>query len=433
MAFPKDFYWGAASSAAQIEGAWDEDGKCPSIWDVAGKHIRNGDSTHVCADHYHRFQEDVALMRQIGLKSYRFSVSWCRVMPERGKINQRGLDFYRHLTDSLVEAGIEPMVTLYHWDLPLWLHREGGWKQSKVIDDYLEYADAVVRALSGKVRWWMTLNEPQVFITSGYLAGDFAPFERSPFAFRSAVRNALLAHGNAVRLIRERAQIKPMIGLAMAASAWIPDTETAKDIADAQRASFQSIAGEIGNALYADPIARSKASPIMRNVLTPKDLVTISEKIDFIGVNVYQPLNALLRNRHYLSKRFPKSALGWVIDGRCLYWTIRNYWQRYHLPVMVTENGVALNDELSADGGLHDPMRIRFLDEYLKNMQRAVDEGIPVLGYQHWALMDNLEWCHGFKPRFGLIHVDYHTQQRTLKDSAREYARIIIKNGEIMQ
>ncbi len=432
MSFPKDFLWGAASAAAQIEGAWDEDGRCPSIWDVAGDHIENGQTCHTACDHYHRYKEDVALMKELGLKSYRFSISWGRIIPEKGRINPKGIEFYRNLISELRAAGIEPLVTLYHWDLPLWVHEEGGWPDPKIIDYYLEYVRAAVDAFSDQVQYWMTFNEPSVFIMLSYAVGTFAPFRTDIEACMEALRNMLLAHGKAVRLIRETARTKPVIGLAMAATTYIPDSEDEEGLKDAAEKSFLSQVGEGSNSLYMDPIALGKASPILSQKLSEEDLKIISEPMDFVGVNVYQPSNPLLNKEGYDTEKLPKTMLDWVIDGRCLYWTIRQYWERYHLPVMVTENGMANPDEVGADGCVHDEIRRTFLHDFLQGVSRAVDEGIPVLGYQHWSIMDNFEWCSGYGPRFGLIHIDYETQKRTIKDSARYYAEIIRTNGEAL-
>lgn len=432
MPFPENFLWGAASAAAQVEGAWQEDGKCPSIWDIAGKHIKSGEDCHTACDHYHRYEEDVALMKQLGLKSYRFSVSMCRVMPEEGKINPKGLDFYKRLVSELRNANIEPLCTLYHWDLPVWAQKQGGWKNPKIVDWYLDYVKAVVEALSGQVRYWMTFNEPQVFIMLGYVMGSFAPFEHAVFSYKNCLRHMLLAHGKAVKLIRETAKLEPLVGIAMAATTYIPDREDAAGLQDAAQKSFASQVGEGSNSLYADPICLGRASKMLRRKLSPEDLKIISQPIDFIGVNVYQPSNPMLNKKGYDTSALPKTNMGWVIDGRCLYWTIRQYWERYHIPVMVTENGMSGDDSVSPDGMVHDSLRTGFLDDFLAGVKRAVDEGIPVLGYQHWSIMDNFEWCEGYGPRFGLIHVDYKTQKRTIKDSAYHYGEIIRTNGAIL-
>ena len=430
MAFPKDFLWGAASAATQIEGGWKEGGKCESIWDIAGKRIKNGDNTQVACDHYHRYKEDIALMREMGLKSYRFSVSWCRIISRKGEVNPEGIAFYKNIVKELKANDIEPIVTLYHWDLPLWVHKEGGWKNEKIVDYFLEYVAVVVDALSEDVRYWITINEPQVFITSAYVIGNFAPFEHAVFSYKKCVRNCLLAHGKAVRVIRERAKIQPFIGMAMAATTYIPDQEDEDSIRDAAKKSFEHPIGEGSNSLWCDPVCLGQASKQMKRKLSKEDLKIISEPLDFIGVNVYQPSNGMINKKKYETDHLLKSSLGWVIDGRCLYWTIRHYYERYHLPVMVTENGLSGDDVVTADGCVHDDIRIKFLKEFIPQMRRAVEEGIPVMGYQHWSVMDNMEWCEGYGPRFGLIYIDYTTQKRIIKDSGRFYADIIRNNGE---
>ncbi len=430
MPFPKEFLWGAASAAAQIEGAWNEDGKCPSIWDTAGSRVKNGETCHVACDHYHRYKEDVGIMKELGLKSYRFSVSWCRVMPEKGDVNPKGLAFYKNLVAELKAASIEPLITLYHWDMPLWVHKEGGWKSPKIIDYYLEYVRTVVEALSEDVQYWMTFNEPQCFIMLSYVMGKHAPFQHDVFTFRNHLRHMLLAHGKAVQLIRETAKRKPIIGIAMAASTYIPGSEDEARLKDAAVKSFESTVGEGSNSLYCDPIALGKTGKMLKRKLSADDLKIISEPIDFIGVNVYQPSNGMIDKKRYHTDALPKTMLGWVIDGRCLYWTIRQYWERYHIPIMVTENGMANPDAVGEDGSVHDSIRSDFLDDFIGNVKRAVEEGIPVLGYQHWSIMDNFEWTEGYAPRFGLVHVDYETQKRTIKDSGYHYAEIIKTNGE---
>jgi len=432
MAFPENFLWGAASAATQVEGAWDEDGKCPSIWDEAGSRIKNGDTCHWACDHYHRYREDIALMKEMGLKSYRFSVNWCRIMPEPGVVNPKGLEFYQDLAAELRAAGIEPLVTLYHWDLPVWADRQGGWKNPEIVSWFLDYAEAVVEALSDRVRYWITFNEPMCFLGLGYLLGMHAPFLKEPEAFPGCVKNMLLAHGKTVRMIREKAKTKPVIGFAMAAGTYIPDADDEAAVREAAARSFDCREGEFGNSIYMDPICLGRATPMMQELLSPEDLRIISEPMDFVGVNVYQPSNPRFEDSGYDPDRFPKTMMGWVVDPRCIYWTIRHYWDRYHLPVMVTENGMAAEDTVAADGGVHDPMRVEFLNGFLANVKRAVDEGIPVPGYQHWSVMDNFEWCEGYGPRFGLIHVDYETQQRTIKDSGRRYAEIIRTNGSCL-
>lgn len=431
MKFPDNFLWGAASAAAQIEGAWNEDGKCPSIWDTApAKRLKNGETCHTACDHYHRYKADVALMKEIGLKSYRFSVSWCRVEPEQGRYNPKGLQFYSDLVDELLAAGIEPLVTLYHWDTPVWVEKQGGWKNPAIVEWFADYVRQVVQVLGDRVQYWMTMNEPQMFIMGAYVIGSNAPFKHRIFTFKQHVKNMLLAHGRGVQVIRQYAQKPPKIGLAMAASAYIPDAETAAAIEDARQKTFEVSNGEGSNSLYMDPIALKRPSKMMRGQLSAADLEIIGQPIDFIGVNVYQPSNEMFKKKNDPPMQGKRTMMGWLVDGRCLYWTIRHYYDRYHLPIMVTENGMAAPDIVAADGCVHDADRCSFLREFLPQMGRAVAEDIPVLGYQHWSVMDNFEWCQGYAPRFGLIHVDYTTQKRTLKDSAYFYRDIIKANGE---
>lgn len=432
MAFPENFLWGAASSAPQIEGAWNEDGKSPSIWDIAPqKYIKTNANCHTACDHYHRYKEDVALMKELGLKSYRFSISWPRVMPEQGIVNPRGIEFYNNLIDELISAGIEPLVTIYHWDLPVWAHRQGGWKNPKIIDWFCEYTKILMEHYSDRVQYWMTINEPQVFIMSAYVIGNYAPFEHRIFSFKKHLRHMLLAHGEAVKVIRLHAKQSPIIGVAMASTTYIPDGDTPEALLDAQRKSFDSAVGEGSNSLYMDPIVLGRPSKMLKSTLSEADLKIISQPIDFIGVNVYQPSNEMFKKKDKSSQQHSDNALGWTIDSRCLYWTIRHYYDRYHLPIMVTENGLALTDSISADGLVHDEQRVEYLRSFIPSVGRAIAEGIPVLGYQHWSIMDNFEWGEGYTPRFGLIYIDYKTQKRTIKDSGYEYAKIIRANGEV--
>ena len=432
--FSEEFLWGAASAAAQVEGAWNEDGKTASIWDVAtDKQVKNGETCHVACDHYHRYKEDVALMKQMGLKSYRFSVSWPRVMPEKDKVNPKGVQFYVDLVRELKNAGIEPLCTLFHWDLPQWVQNEGGWKSEKVVTYFAEYVKVVVDALSDQVRYWMTINEPQLFIVGGNVGGFHAPFRKDFLSMKKLVRHALLAHGAAVKAIREYAKQPPMVGVAMSASCYVPRSEKPEDIEKARFITFEDTAGVINNSMYCDPIFLKTAPKFNRRSFKKGDMELIGQKLDFVGVNVYQPINQNLPGKE--NKPAPdakRTMLGWIVDGRCLYWTIRFFHERYGVPVMVTENGMANPDVVSADGAVHDPERIEFMQEYLGEMKRAVEEGIPVLGYQHWSIMDNFEWAEGYGPRFGLIHVDFETQKRTIKDSGLAYAEIIRTNGETL-
>lgn len=435
--FPKDFLWGAATSAPQIEGGWNEDGRTPSIWDVApAKKIKNGANCHIACDHYHRWKDDVALMKKMGLKSYRFSISWSRVMPQEGIINQKGLQFYSDLVDELIKAGIEPLVTIFHWDTPVWVYKKGGWLSKKIIPLFAEYTKVVVEKLSDRVTYWMAMNEPQCFIMGGYIQGAHAPFKHRYLALSKLTKICLMAHAEAVNTIRKYAKKTPKIGIAMAAGAFIPKSESNADIEEARRKSFDVGLGLMGNKWWSDPLFKGQPVSAYGVYRTrKKDMPKIKVKMDFVGVNVYQPLvEGSWGDKPADVPDDRKTSMGWIIDGRVLYWTIRFFYERYGLPVMVTENGMADNDEHDkvVNGAVHDVKRKLFMQEYLDGVKRAVNEDIPVLGYQHWSLFDNFEWVKGYEPRFGLIHVNYKTGQRTIKDSAYEYKKIIESNGEIL-
>lgn len=432
--FPKDFLWGAATAAPQIEGGFDEDGRTPSIWDVApAKRIKNGANCHIACDHYHRWKDDVALIKKMGLKSYRFSISWSRVMPSEGVVNQKGLQFYSDLVDELIKNGIEPLVTIFHWDTPVWVYKKGGWLSKKIIPLFAEYTKAVVEKLSDRVTYWMAMNEPQCFIMNGYMQGAHAPFKHRYLALSKLTKICLMAHAEAVNTIRKYAKKTPKVGIAMAAGAFVPKSESTEDITQARHDSFYGAMGTMNNRWWGDPVFKGETVSAYGVYHTrKKDMPKIKVKLDFIGVNVYQPFQeGSWGNKPANVPEDRRTSLGWVIDGRVLYWTIRFFYERYGLPVMVTENGMADNDK-TENGAVHDKKRQGFLREYLASVKRAVNEDIPVLGYQHWSLLDNFEWAEGYEPRFGLIHVDFKTQKRTLKDSAYEYKKIIESNGEIL-
>ena len=434
--FPADFLWGAASASAQVEGGWNEGGRTPSIWDVASpKRVKNRDSCHVGCDHFHRWKEDVALMKELGLKSYRFSISWSRVIPREGKINPEGLKFYSDLVDGLLAAGIEPLVTIYHWDLPLWVHKKGGWLSQSIVPLFRDYAKAVVEALSDRVTWWMTMNEPQCFIMNGYMQGAHAPFKRDYLALSRLTRNCMLAHAQAVKVIRQYATKPPKVGIAMASGSFVPENEAPVKVEEARKKSVESGMGLMGNRWWMDPILAGK--PVRAYGVyssRQEDMAEIAQPLDFVGLNVYAPFNTGGWGSDPKTNRtgLPRTALGWVVDERVMYWTVRFMYERYHMPIMITENGMAENDFVCLDGGVHDPQRADYIKRYLGSLKRAVMEGYPVLGYQHWSIMDNFEWAEGYDPRFGLLFVDYITGKRIVKDSAWEYKKIIDTNGETL-
>ncbi|MDX2115898.1 MAG: GH1 family beta-glucosidase [Planctomycetota bacterium] len=448
--FPQGFTWGAATSAYQIEGAARDDGKGLSIWDqfcsVDGA-IHSGHKGDTACDHYGRFEEDIALMSAINLRAYRFSVSWPRVMPTgRAPVNAPGLAFYDRLVDTLLAANIEPWLTLYHWDLPLELHRKGGWLNPEAPRWFEEYTAAVVDALSDRVTHWMTINEPQIFVGLGYGTGVHAPGHKLTFAEQLLIgHRALLAHGRAVQVIRARAKSKPTVGWAPVGRAGIPVSSSRADIEAARRRSVEIDAkGFWNNTWFGDAVCLGKypedglalfGADVPR--VESRDMDIISQPIDFYGVNIYsgEPVRAGDRGEPVPVPRgpgYPQTAFGWTIEPESLYWGPRFLFERYGLPIIVTENGLSCFDIVSVDGKVHDPTRIDFLTRYLRCLARAVHDGALITGYFQWSLLDNFEWAEGFRQRFGLIYVDYESGNRILKDSAHWYADVIRSNGSVL-
>lgn len=448
MGFCKDFLWGAASAATQIEGAWNEDGKGESIWDTLvhnGNHVAHGENADVTCDHYHRYREDVALMKEMGLKSYRFSVNWSRILPNgTGEVNEKGLEFYRNLCDELIAAGIKPLATLYHWDLPTALYEQGGWESPDSSDWFMEYARVVAEGLGDRVHLWMTFNEFQMFTVLGYLAGAHAPF-RFGTDEETLIRmtgNLLLAHGKAVSVLRE---VCPgaMVGMAPTGDCYFPEDDSPEAIEAARARSFSL--GDLfitSNVWWADPIMLGRypegAEERFGDKLyrfTPEQWAMVSQELDFYGFNCYQgkiskyPIDPMEYD-DYSYPGSPKSNIGWNLTPEALYWSPKFLYDRYRKPVLITENGYACWDWVALDGHVHDANRIDYMHRYLLELRRAADEGVPVIGYQCWSVMDNFEWSSGFDPRFGLIFVDFRTQERTMKDSAYWYKSVIASNGD---
>lgn len=447
MSFSKDFMWGAASAAYQLEGAYKEDGKGLNIWDVYSRipgNVHCMETGDVACDHYHRYKEDIELFKQIGIKNYRFSISWARVMPDgTGTINEEGLKFYSDLVDELLSAGIEPLVTLFHWDYPYELYRKGGWLNDESPLWFEEYTKVVVDALSDRVRYWMTINEPQCFIGCGYFAGTHAPFLK--LANRDLVymsHNVLLAHGRAVKCIRENAKKEPVIGFAPTGPVYVPKDNSAEAIEKA-RAKSMTIKEALffSSTWWSDPIFFGKYPDEAYEVfgddmITPskEDMELISQPLDFYGANIYysQSLKnpVSYRDNEYIG--CPKTSMDWVVTEDVLYWAAKFWYERYKKPVLITENGMAAQDWVNLEGKVSDPNRIDYIARYVKRLKDAADEGIPVMGYMYWSIMDNYEWAYGYDKRFGLIYVDYITQKRTIKESGYWYKKLIESNGEIL-
>lgn len=456
MSFPKDFVWGAAAASYQIEGAAYEDGKGLSVWDMLCRKpgsIYQGHTGDVACDHYHRYKEDVALMKEIGLKAYRLSISWPRVLPEGiGAVNEKGLDFYSRLIDELLAKGITPYITLFHWDYPYELFCRGGWLNPDSSDWFVEYASVIVEKLSDRVKHWMTFNEPQVFIGLGHQEGIHAPGIRLGFAeVLRAGHHMLLAHGKAVQAIRAHAKTECQIGYVPVGLVRTPASDSPEDIEAARQATF-GIAGKHwrpmmsekhcwNNTWWIDPVVLGhypedgieffgKDVP----AIGPDDMQTICQPLDFLGMNSYfgwkvqagqdgQPENVEFPEGH------PQTAYRWVVHPEVLYWGPKFFWERYNLPIFVTENGLSNIDWIALDGEVHDPQRIDFLNRYLLQLQKASADGVNVQGYFQWSLTDNFEWAEGYKERFGLIYVDFPTQKRIPKDSAYWYKEMIASNG----
>ncbi len=431
--FSKDFIWGAATSAPQIEGAWKEGGKSLSIWDVAPeKKIKNRENCHVSCDHYHHWKEDVALMKQMGLKAYRFSISWSRIMPSEGVVNQEGLKFYSDLVDELLMAQIEPIVTIFHWDMPLWVFKKGGWLNKRIVGYFKDYAKAVVSALSDRVKWWITINEPGCFIMNAYLQGVHAPFKRDYLSLSKLSKNAMMASAEAVKILRTEAKQKVKVGVAFSTGAWVPKNDSKEEIDKARRLTLEEGNGLMGNKWWMDPMLLGK--PVKAYGIfssKKKDMALIHQPLDFIGLNIYTSYNyAEWGGGEKPPVGVPKNSLGWVIDERCMYWNVKFIYEKYKLPIMITENGLAANDAVSFDGDVQDPNRADFIRRYLSELKKVNNEGVPILGYLHWSLLDNFEWAEGYDPRFGLIYVDFKSGKRIIKNSAWYYKHIIETNGE---
>jgi beta-glucosidase len=447
MGFPDGFVWGAAAAAYQIEGAAFEDGRGLSVWDVFCRKpgaVWNGHSGAVACDHYHRYKDDVALMREVGLRAYRFSVSWPRVIPDgTGAVNPAGLDFYSRLVDELLAAGIDPYLTLFHWDYPHELHCRGGWLNPDSPEWFTDYAGIVADALSDRVTHWMTLNEPQVFVSLGYGEGRHAPGERLVLAERLRIaHHVLLAHGRAVQALRSRARTAPQIGCALVGSAFIPASEHPADRDAAKRRTFAVEDDPTwANAWWMDPIYLGRypeeAQTQFADAMPPigsGDLDTMRQPLDFFAFNNYR--GRFVRAAKDGTAEFvpsplgaPITPMGWAITPDALYWASKFFHERYGLPLIVTENGMSNRDIVSLDGAVHDPQRIDFLARYLRAYRRAGEDGADLRGYFVWSILDNFEWAEGYKERFGLVYVDYPTQHRIPKDSARWYARAIRTNG----
>ncbi|MFO0839191.1 MAG: GH1 family beta-glucosidase [Phycisphaerae bacterium] len=441
--FSPNFLWGAATAAYQIEGAAAHDGKGPSIWDrfcATSGNVVNGDSGEVACDHYHRWRDDVALMRQMGLLAYRFSVSWPRVMPQgRGAINERGLDFYDRLVDGLRAANIEPFVTLFHWDLPLSLQDElGGWLSADSPHIFADYAQCVFDRLGDRVRFWMTLNEPWVVVDAGYFHGTHPPGIRDRAQGYRAGHNLLRAHAYAVARYRAGRNAGGKISFALNSAFSFPATERVVDVEAAERA-VQNFAGWFGDPPYHGdypPLLRERLGDMLP-AFTAEDSRLLRRSVDYIALNYYtsdvvrhSPGNGPMELEYVAQPDVPKTQMNWPImpEGfkRLLMWLNSRY---PGLPFYITENGAACADEQRVDCMVDDQDRIAYLRDHIAACADAMAVGVDLRGYLVWSLIDNLEWSQGFSKRFGLIHCDRATLSRRMKASGHWYARWIAEHA----
>jgi len=434
--FPRGFVWGAATASYQIEGAWNEDGKGKSIWDTfahtRGK-VQNEENGDVACDHYHRFADDIALMKQIDIKAYRFSLSWPRILPSgKGAVNWAGLDFYDRLVDGLVAANIDPYITLYHWDLPQALQDIGGWNNRDVAGYFADYAAIAVKRLGDRVKHWITINEPWVAAVLGNVTGEHAPGLKDRKVAAQVGHHLLLGHGmatHAIRTINPHAQV----GIALSMSGAEPATDSEKDRIAARRV------WEREGAWFLDPLFKGCYPPEALQMLgkdapraQPNDFALIAQRLDFLGINYY--FRNIISDNGALGEfiKIPGAEyteMGWEVCPEGFGRLLQKVNAEYNVPpIFITENGAAMPDILTPEGHVHDVRRIKYIHGHLVEMRKAMKQGVAIKGYFVWSLMDNFEWAYGFSKRFGLVYVDFKTQARILKDSAYWYEKVVRRN-----
>ena len=437
--FPKNFVWGAATASYQIEGAVHEDGRGESIWDrfshTLGK-TYNGDNGDVACDHYHRWRDDLDLMKQLGLPAYRFSIAWPRILPNarilpngRGQVNEKGLAFYDQLVDALLAANIQPYVTLYHWDLPQMLEDDGGWLNRDIVNAFVEYTQVVVKRLGDRVKQWSTHNEPFCTAFLGYRYGVHAPGLSDEGQSLQAAHHVLLSHGLATQAIRA---LQPDAQVGIVLNLWTVETLT--DTSDDR--AFADLQWQKDCGWYLDPVLRGQypaqawaAYEAKVPAIQPDDLKVIAQPLDYLGLNYY------MRALYDGPRRAPKlldaeyTEMDWEVHAPGLYRLLTKLQREYPaVPIYITENGAAFKDTVE-DGAVHDPRRVNYLREHIVACRQAINDGVDLRGYFAWSLLDNFEWAHGYSKRFGLTYVDYATQQRIPKDSFEFYREVIKRNG----
>jgi beta-glucosidase len=436
--FDKNFVFGVATSAYQIEGAATEDGRTPSIWDtfcrIPGK-VYEGQNGDIAYNHYHRYKEDVRILKEIGVDSYSFSISWSRIFPEYDKYNPKGMEFYKKLINELNENDIEPVVTLYHWDLPMWAYDRGGWLNRDSVKWFQEYTTKVFKELNNSVKFWITHNEPFCASILGYYSGIHAPGHENLREALVAAHHILLSHGFAVESFRDLDIKDSKIGIKINLTPSYPASDSKEDI----EASCRS--DGLSNRWFLDSVFKSSYPEDMKKIFTrlvgsfdfirDGDLQKISTKIDFLGVNYYTRvltkfIQDLVLNYQDVKGNLKKTAMDWEISPEVLYNLILRLRKEYtKIPIYITENGAAFDDVLTKEKKIHDIERIDYVKSHLTKIAELNDQGADVKGYYLWSLMDNFEWAYGYSKRFGIVYVDFKTQERILKDSALWYKEVI--------
>ncbi len=439
MKFKDNFIWGVATASFQIEGSADKRGD--SIWDMGcrdGGYVAEKNNGQLACDHYNRYKEDVALMKELGVTSYRFSISWPRVLPNGiGEVNEQGLAFYVNLVDELLANGIQPCITLYHWDLPTALHYKGGWLNDEISLWFAEYTRVIATAFKGKVKSYITINEPQCIVQYGYKTGEQAPFlSLTNEECLRVTHNILMASGRAFKVIKE-VDPEAKVGIAPCSSITLPQVSEEEEAA--YNAHFASLGNHFfQNPIFCDPIFfKEYPKDFLRDIgvdfkPTKQDMDIIGCNLDFLAINIYMGEYCTFEG----GKRVvvtppvgsPKNSMDWPVAPEALYYGPKFFYKRYARPIIISENGVPLSEWKMLDGRVDDPMRIDFINRYLEQLHRAHKDGVDIFGYYYWSFMDNFEWAFGYTKRFGIVYVDYQTQERIPKSSYYHY-RDIIKNS----
>jgi beta-glucosidase len=444
--FPKDFLWGTATAAYQVEGAWNVDGRGETIWDRFSHslgNVKGAFTGDVACDDYHRYPEDLAIMKQMNMRSYRYSIAWSRIQPTgEGAINQKGIDYYKRLTDAVLAKGMRPLVTLYHWDLPQPLEDKGGWPNRDTAARFADYVEIVVKALGDRIQTWAIFNEPWVFTYLGYGSGVHAPGKQDFDLFLKASHTVNLAQGDAFRAIKAIAP-KSKVGSAFSMSSTTPATSSPEDAAAAKRFDAFNNVWFLETALRGHyPEAFVHGVPLETMGFQSGDDKRMTAPLDYIGVNYYfrqivanlktpaptKPSYDAMGFDHFNGKDGPLTEIGWEVYPRGMYEIVQRVSKDYKLPIEITENGCSYGDYPDASGRVADVRRIHYYREHLRELGRAIQDGADVRGYHSWSILDNFEWSEGYTQRFGMVFVDFPTQRRIMKDSAKWYSRVAVTN-----